>query len=495
MATSLLRLGRLGALKCLQQDGWGSLRTPLTAAFCTKAEAPKKPAKKASTLEASDERAALLAYKTTVAFPTRLSAPGFLSQGVSLGEYEQSRDPVTDASAESVTTAHAKQAESVADDSAKVQTESCDVGAAAEAPPKTETATEKDATSTTGADVKAPKSEVASKDDDATSSSSSSSSSDSDSDSDSDDEKPDKNEIIEPVVQTEDKRQEEMPSAVSEKPASDVKTAAVPERVQPFVPEGAIKRAPKGAPKGAPDVAEAVSESTSEQVPSSSTAAASSEEIVDPAPVLCRAESVKAQAEVIPEKNAGVAVKSLEDSGAIPEPVTEGASDVAAEPTPKVVLDSTTEVAPEPEVEIKAAPETMEAVPERVQPFVPERAPEGAIKRAPEGAPDVAEAVSESTSEQVPSSSTAAASSEEIVDPAPVITVAEEVQAEPEVAAAPEEAAAAPAPEPEPEPFDNTTYKNLQHHSYHTYTFVDMDVEMAKHRLPQPSTGRPSPRH
>ncbi|KAF4087213.1 hypothetical protein AMELA_G00093100, partial [Ameiurus melas] len=449
MATSLLRLGRLGSLKCLQQDGWGSLRTPLTAAFSTKAEAPKKPAKKASskTLEASDERAALLAYKTTVAFPTRLSAPGFLSQGVSLGEYEQSRNSVTDASAESVTTAHAKQAESVADDSAKVQTESCDVGAAAaEAPLITETATEKDATSTTGADVKARKSEVASKDDDATSSSSSSS--DSDSDSDSDDEKPDKTEVIEPVVQREDKRQEEMPSAVSEEPASDVKTAALPERVQPFVTEGAIKRAPTGAP----DVAKAERESTSEQVPSSSTAAASSEEIIDPAPVLCRAESIKAQAAVLPEKDAGVAVKSLEDSGAIPEPVTEGASDVPAEPTPKIVFDSATKVASEPEVAIKAAPETMEAVPERVQPFVPERAPEGAIKRAP----NVAEAVSESTSERVPSSSTAVASSEELVDPAPVITVAEEVGAEPDVAAAPEEAAAAPAPEPvpEPEPFD-----------------------------------------
>lgn len=54
---------------------------------------------------------------------------------------------------------------------------------------------------------------------------------------------------------------------------------------------------------------------------------------------------------------------------------------------------------------------------------------------------------------------------------------------------------AAPAPAPEPEPFDNTTYQNLQHHNYNIYTFVDMDVEMAKHRLPQPSTGRPSPRH
>uniref|UniRef100_A0A8C9R6Y8 NADH dehydrogenase [ubiquinone] flavoprotein 3, mitochondrial n=1 Tax=Scleropages formosus TaxID=113540 RepID=A0A8C9R6Y8_SCLFO len=52
-----------------------------------------------------------------------------------------------------------------------------------------------------------------------------------------------------------------------------------------------------------------------------------------------------------------------------------------------------------------------------------------------------------------------------------------------------------PEPEPEPEPFDNSTYKNLQHHQYNKYTFLDTEVEMAKHRLPQPSSGRPSPRH
>ncbi|XDV30909.1 hypothetical protein PO909_033733 [Leuciscus waleckii] len=46
------------------------------------------------------------------------------------------------------------------------------------------------------------------------------------------------------------------------------------------------------------------------------------------------------------------------------------------------------------------------------------------------------------------------------------------------------------APEPEPEPFDNTTYKNLQHHQYNAFTFADLDVEMSKHRLPQPSAGR-----
>uniref|UniRef100_A0A4W5R747 Uncharacterized protein n=1 Tax=Hucho hucho TaxID=62062 RepID=A0A4W5R747_9TELE len=55
-------------------------------------------------------------------------------------------------------------------------------------------------------------------------------------------------------------------------------------------------------------------------------------------------------------------------------------------------------------------------------------------------------------------------------------------------------AAAAP-PEPAPEPFDNSTYKNLQHHNYNHYTFADLDLEMAKYRLPQPSSGRPSPRH
>ncbi|XP_004452804.1 NADH dehydrogenase [ubiquinone] flavoprotein 3, mitochondrial isoform X1 [Dasypus novemcinctus] len=50
--------------------------------------------------------------------------------------------------------------------------------------------------------------------------------------------------------------------------------------------------------------------------------------------------------------------------------------------------------------------------------------------------------------------------------------------------------AAAPA-----EPFDNTTYKNLQHHAYSTFTFLDLNLELSKFRMPQPSSGRESPRH
>ncbi|NXE21356.1 NDUV3 dehydrogenase, partial [Ardeotis kori] len=51
------------------------------------------------------------------------------------------------------------------------------------------------------------------------------------------------------------------------------------------------------------------------------------------------------------------------------------------------------------------------------------------------------------------------------------------------------------AAEPAPEEFDNSTYKNLQHHEYNTYTFVDSVVVLSKFRQPQPSSGRPSPRH
>uniref|UniRef100_A0A2K6SD34 NADH dehydrogenase [ubiquinone] flavoprotein 3, mitochondrial n=1 Tax=Saimiri boliviensis boliviensis TaxID=39432 RepID=A0A2K6SD34_SAIBB len=54
----------------------------------------------------------------------------------------------------------------------------------------------------------------------------------------------------------------------------------------------------------------------------------------------------------------------------------------------------------------------------------------------------------------------------------------------------PKSPAAAPT-----EPFDNTTYKNLQHHDYSTYTFLDLNLDLSKFRMPQPSSGRESPRH
>uniref|UniRef100_A0A8C3KYK1 NADH dehydrogenase [ubiquinone] flavoprotein 3, mitochondrial n=1 Tax=Chrysolophus pictus TaxID=9089 RepID=A0A8C3KYK1_CHRPC len=59
----------------------------------------------------------------------------------------------------------------------------------------------------------------------------------------------------------------------------------------------------------------------------------------------------------------------------------------------------------------------------------------------------------------------------------------------------PPDSKATAAAQPAPKEFDNSTYKNLQHHEYNIYTFVDSLVDLSKFRQPQPSSGRPSPRH
>ncbi|KAF0884249.1 NDUV3 dehydrogenase, partial [Crocuta crocuta] len=45
------------------------------------------------------------------------------------------------------------------------------------------------------------------------------------------------------------------------------------------------------------------------------------------------------------------------------------------------------------------------------------------------------------------------------------------------------------------EPLDITSYKNIQHHDYTPYTFLDLNLDLFKFRMPQPSSGRESPRH
>ncbi|XP_061578985.1 polycystin-1-like protein 3 isoform X2 [Cololabis saira] len=80
MSARLLR-----PLKCLQVDSWGVLMGRPTLHFCSQAKDPQNPTKKtqapvqtcSSAVEAPADRAALLAYKTQVVFPVRLSEPGF----------------------------------------------------------------------------------------------------------------------------------------------------------------------------------------------------------------------------------------------------------------------------------------------------------------------------------------------------------------------------------------------------------------------------------
>ncbi|XP_057585897.1 NADH dehydrogenase [ubiquinone] flavoprotein 3, mitochondrial-like [Hippopotamus amphibius kiboko] len=52
-----------------------------------------------------------------------------------------------------------------------------------------------------------------------------------------------------------------------------------------------------------------------------------------------------------------------------------------------------------------------------------------------------------------------------------------------------------PAPAAPTELFDHTTYENLRHHEYSMHTFLDLNLELLKFRMPQPSSGRGSPCH
>ncbi|XP_055501257.1 uncharacterized protein ndufv3 [Leucoraja erinacea] len=74
--------------------------------------------------------------------------------------------------------------------------------------------------------------------------------------------------------------------------------------------------------------------------------------------------------------------------------------------------------------------------------------------------------------------------------------VEEDVAADEETSPLDQAADTSPEPvkEPADEVLDNSTYKNIQHHDYTPLTFVDLDMEMAKYRLPQPSSGRLTPR-
>ncbi|XP_052580631.1 NADH dehydrogenase [ubiquinone] flavoprotein 3, mitochondrial-like [Peromyscus californicus insignis] len=63
------------------------------------------------------------------------------------------------------------------------------------------------------------------------------------------------------------------------------------------------------------------------------------------------------------------------------------------------------------------------------------------------------------------------------------------IQANPKNQSAPTEPTLVPASS------NTTTYKNLQHHDYNSYTFLDLNMDLSKFRMPQPSSGRESPRH
>ncbi|XP_059417551.1 histone-lysine N-methyltransferase SETD1B-like [Carassius carassius] len=427
MATSLLRLGRLGSVKCLLREGWSTPRTPFVAALCTKGDVPPKTAKASSKTIEVDERASLLAYKPAVAFPSKLSATGFLPTDIALGESETT---------EAVSTAGANETTAgCLDADAAAAEEITEVPATNEVPTGSE--------ARKALDVEA---EGQEDEDD----SSSSSSSDSDSDSDSDDEKP---EIETPVESGEKAAPKKSPGLTIEVDVADKE--AKPESASPgeaqenpeTVTKAKVKEAP--TPSAKPD--------------------GSDETLVDPAPILSSSTT-----EAIPE------VSSESITAETPDNTVHTATEVKIAPKEEIVVEKEPEIKAEAAVKVAA-----EVVPE-----VPtEPSPEEVTKTASHGeapeAPGDVTASPEDASSQTEAGAPAALS-EELVDPAPVAADAVEARADSNVVETPEEQ----APEPEPEPFDNSTYKNLQHHQYNMYTFADVDVELCKYRLPQPSSGR-----
>ncbi|XP_037345371.1 fibrous sheath CABYR-binding protein isoform X2 [Pungitius pungitius] len=472
MATSLLRLGRLGSLKCLQLENWGVLTGRSAACLCTRAKEPAEPTKKTQAVkkpEAPEERSIFLAYKTTVTFPARLSESGVLpthTVGVT--------GPVADTIRAAVVTtsepigAELEGAEAPAADPDVVQVITNTAPPVGDSvPPAVERLVHPSSkTSASGSTSDDAVSAAAASSEPGKPEADGSSSSDSDSDSDSEEEKTE--------VKTETKTS---PPPVSE---SIPKEAEVQENTSgmkedPNEATVEVRPGPKSVLSFAAEVAQEAFPAAEEAQATIKVPSIGSEKLVKPAPKIGTATK-----DVGPEASAEAIVESALK-------VTEDRASSATEYQVKCPSSSNKAQKDAP-VE---TPKSASALTPREVAAANVSAPVESTEELENPAPLIADA------EAVPLEAEAAVEvsapvgkSEELVDPAPVIAEAggEEQQASAPVKPSEEAAAVAP-PEPD-EPFDNSTYKNYQHHNYNPYTFSDLDVEMAKFRLPQPSSLR-----
>uniref|UniRef100_A0AAX7TEN7 NADH dehydrogenase [ubiquinone] flavoprotein 3, mitochondrial n=1 Tax=Astatotilapia calliptera TaxID=8154 RepID=A0AAX7TEN7_ASTCA len=406
----------------LQLENLGILRTSPAASFCTKTEKPAKPGKKtkSAATEAPDERANLLAYKTAVAFPVRLSGPGcFPAQSV------DGTGPAVVSTAESIVAAQAITPVTAASEQVAA-----------------EPAADSDSDST---------------DSDSDSTDSDSDSTDSDSDSDSEDEK--KKEIKGFAPEAEPQRITVTGVKAGTIEAQNEYGAPITPGVETPAPLGAAQATVTVPSVGFEKLVKSGPEIITREVTGSDVSAKTAAGVTKDA-----AFPVDAQIEAI-----GEALKDPRSSSAEAAPVAGGeAAEAGAEDArPAEAVDAAAEAGAEDARPAEAVDAAAEAGAEDARPAEVAAAAEASV---------------------------CAGSTEEQMDLAPIVTetAGEELQTE-ATAEHSKEAAAVPS-EPE-ELFDNSTYKNYQHHSYNPYTFADLDMQMAKFRLPQPSSGKPSPRH
>ncbi|XP_047225827.1 uncharacterized protein ndufv3 isoform X2 [Girardinichthys multiradiatus] len=455
MAAWLLRSGRLGSLKF---DSWGTLRLHPTVGFCIEAKEPAKAVKSTKSPEKSeDERAALRAYKTAVAFPVKFSDPRILSPFLGVTEEPISSTATSDIAPASVISATkfvVAESESVAIPASPdpyrhqevvshiLADEALPVillagEASVEASGKGSVPGEETPAVTIDDVVKTAK--VSSKPgDSAAEELSSSSSSDSDTDSECD---------------PEDKLEVETETRSC---SSELQQPSHQEKGE--IEELIVTGVTKGITRPETELAQSIV-------------------------VAFRDNSQDLGFEILTAPKAAGELTSSE----FPTDAAPTITDALYEALPLVVVHS--------EAHKKAWPNA----PGNAVDLLTELtglgdAGEESWEKTAIG-PVESETVSANVAADHPAEVGSSAHSEKkLVDSAQVLVEAtgEKLHAE-TVAEQPEEPAEVP-PEPE-EPFDNSTYKNYQHHSYTSYTFADLDVEMAKYRLPQPSSGKPSPRH
>ncbi|XP_054878371.1 uncharacterized protein LOC129353168 [Poeciliopsis prolifica] len=452
MAAWLLRSSRLGALKF---DSWGTLRRQPPGLFCSEAKESVKPVKNTKDPDKTgeDERAAMWTYKTTVAFPVKLLEPGVLPNFLGV-----TKEPVRFTATSEKTAASVTASTKSAGEKSPTVTASSDLyqsqeevsqilahdtlpvyvpaeEASVEALCKGSVPEDIPSLAVTIDDVVKPTTVSSKLGNSAAEELSSSSSSESDSDSDSDSESFPEDENLE--TQTRSFSLElQLPSHQEQR------------EMKEFTVSGVTKGLPNAEEAEDQSVVEASKDNL--QVFDILTATKSAAELTSsafsthtaPTDTLCEAPAVLVEQHEAPEKaqsnsplKAADVLMELEDGFVdAGEESWEKASTIGPVQSKTV----SAEVVADHPAEVGTSVETE----------------------------DSARALVEASGEEL----------------------YEETSAE-----QPEESAAVP-PEPE-KSFDNSTYKNYQHHSYTSYTFADLDVEMAKYRLPQPSSGKLSPRH
>uniref|UniRef100_A0A3P9PMI9 NADH:ubiquinone oxidoreductase subunit V3 n=1 Tax=Poecilia reticulata TaxID=8081 RepID=A0A3P9PMI9_POERE len=465
MAAWLLRSCRLGALKF---ESWGTLRRYPLALFCSEAKEPVKPVKNAKDPHKTgeDERAAVWTYKTAVAFPVKLSDPGVLPPFLGVtnepvrftaASEKAAAPPVTAATKSageksSAVTASSDLYQSQEEVSQILAHDTLPVFVPAEEAPVEELCKgsvpgDVPALSVSLHDVVKPSMVSSRLGDSAAEEMSSSSSSDSDTDSDSDSESIPEDENLEVETETRSFSLELQQPSLQELQQPSLQEQR---EIKELIVSGVTKGLPNAEEAADQSVVQASRDPLRDSAFDALTATKNAAELTSsdlstltaPTDALCEAPAVPVEQHEAPDKAQSDSLLKAVDAFTELE---EGLGDAGEESG-----GETSTIGP---VQSKAV--------------------------SAEVAADCPAEVGTSV---------------ELEDSAQVLVEATEEELHAETTAErPEESAAAP---PEPEiSFDNSTYKNYQHHSYTSFTFADLDVEMAKYRLPQPSSGKPSPRH